>query len=104
MNFIYVQHVFSIALSGLNIFVIAGVDYDVPPNVLEFSSSVVSNNISIGIMADNLNEIEEYFDVVIADVFIKNASGAEIHLSDEERSRILTEGHARIFIRDRKFS
>ena len=84
-------------------FIIAGVDYELPSTVLEFSNSVVSNNISIGIMADNLNEIEEYFDVVIANVSIRNASGAEIHLSDEERSRILTGYHARIFIRDSKF-
>lgn len=81
----------------------AGVDYDLPATTLEFSSSVSSHTVTIGIIDDNFNEYEERFDVFIADVSVKNASGTELPLSAEERNRIRNEGSVTIVIRDSKF-
>ena len=81
----------------------AGFDFDFSSIELEFSNSVMSHNISIGIVDDDLNEFQEHFEVMISDVAIWDAFGNEVEISSNEVSRICTEETSRIVIRDSKF-
>ena len=90
-----------------NLFNLAGVDYSpLSTTILAFDSSMSSRSIPVDIMVDQSDEIGENFDVIITDdVSIRDATGTEIHLSDEERSRILiTEDRARVHILESRLS
>ena len=69
--------------------------------VLTFSSSQLSQTFSVDIKEDHENEAGEYFEIVMVNATIRDASGTEVSLSQEERSR-MTIDPARVLILDRK--
>ncbi len=67
----------------------AGLDFTpLPATILTFSSSKLSQTISVDIKVDNQNEVGEYFEIVIVNATIRDASGTEVNLSEEELTRL----------------
>ena len=70
---------------------------------LSFSGNSTSEWLPVHIVADNMTEPQEFFEVVLSGVEIEDASGVEQVLTEEDRARIIFgQKRARIFITDGK--
>ena len=85
-------------------FFIAGRDYNLLSNEFDFTNDTTSHNLTIEIMANDDNEaFMEHFEVVMSGMSMHNAFGAEVQLSENDASRIITtSSRARVDILDGK--
>ena len=87
-----------------NIIPPAGLDY-VPllgsSPQLSFSGSSTSESVLVNVVADDLEEETEFFEVILSGVEVRDASGMKLVLSHKDQGRIiLGQKQARIFILD----